>query len=631
MTHFTHEKNPMARKRKAALSYAVLEERQVLSADVLVELVQGTLNIHGTELKDIVRVVEYQQDEILVGVVQEGSPYELHRFQAADVKDVFFSGKAGDDVFVNRTSLESEAYGNDGDDWLLGGSNVDRLHGGSGDDNLRGFEGDDSLHGDWGNDKIYGHLGNDSIFGWYGNDVLVGGEGNDYVSGYLGNDILFGSEGDDILKGHEGNDFLAGAAGNDELYGWKGDDLLYAGDGDDYVSGYWGDDFLSGGAGDDVVKGHLGNDRLFGGSGDDSLYGWVGDDRLNGGEGNDELWGGDDNDVLIGWQGNDILHGDMGDDRLLGGDGDDVLIGYYGDDYISGGRGADMLCGAFGNDYYVNIEAGDVAYDPDQVLFSSDVDPGEQLLEEESWEQFLQAIEEFDAVADQVATIVDKTEAELLPEFNVDASESRLYFNDSGNTLSWFDPSNGEFQVVGDLGVTLTDIALSANGELYGISFGSLYQIDVDTAETSLVGDLGRFDMNGLGFDDAGRLLATGYLSESIFEVDVATGELQLLGDVGFRSAGDIAFHNGQVFSSTTSGSLISVSFDDDGNVASTSVVSDSISSVTYGLASLDANFYSVVGVDVFSVDDADGTFTSVADLSGQVSGNIWGMTASVN
>lgn len=100
----------MARKRQPSLAYSVLEERQVLSGDVLVELVAGTLTINGTERKDVVRVVEYQQDEILVGVVQTDAPYKVHRFAASEVNDVFFSGKAGDDVFVNRTNLESEAY-----------------------------------------------------------------------------------------------------------------------------------------------------------------------------------------------------------------------------------------------------------------------------------------------------------------------------------------------------------------------------------------------------------------------------------------------------------------------------------------------------------------------------------------
>jgi Ca2+-binding RTX toxin-like protein len=624
----------MPRKTHPALSYSVLEDRQVLSADVLVELVSGTLTIEGTELRDVVRVVEYQQDEFVVGVFQSDAPNKFHRFAASDVKDIYFSGKAGDDVFVNRTELESTAYGNDGDDWLLGGSNVDVLRGGSGDDNLRGFEGDDSLHGDWGNDKIYGHDGNDRILGWHGNDVLIGGDGDDYVSGYKGDDIIFGGEGDDVLKGHEGNDFLAGANGNDELYGWKGDDLLFAGNGDDYVSGYWGDDFLSGDAGDDVIKGHLGNDRMFGGDGDDALYGWEGNDRMNGGEGNDELWGGDDNDVLIGWKGNDILHGDMGDDRLLGGDGDDVVIGYYGDDYISGGRGADMLCGGFGADFYVNVECIDVGYDPNQdniFVGCGSGDEGIHELELESWKQFKQAIDEYDQVADEVAAIVQKPDVDFDDsDFKGDDSSSRLYFNDSSNMLSWFDPSSNEFKVVGDMGVTLTDIAMSADGELYGISFRSLYRIDAETAETKFIGDLGRNDMNGLTFDNDGRLLATGYLNSSVHEVDTSTGKLQSLGDYGYRSAGDLAIHDGQVFSSTTTGSLVSIGFDDEGNVDSSNVVTDSISRVTYGLASLDDSFYSVVGAEVFSVDHADGTFTSVADLTGSV-GSFWGMTASVS
>ncbi len=617
------------RVRKSNQDYAVLEARQVLSANFFVDLTDGVLAVHGTQAADTVRFVE-RGDSIVVGVSSNRGSYTVHQFDAADVDRLYFSGKDGDDIFVNKTSLESTAYGNEGNDWLLGGSGDDVLRGGNGDDNIRGFAGDDSLHGDRGNDRLVGQAGNDRLLGWFGDDVLVGGDGDDYLSGYLGNDRLFAGDGDDDLRGHEGDDFLSGGNGDDALYGWRGNDRLFAGAGDDYVSGYHGDDFLSGGAGDDVVKGHLGNDRLFGGDGDDELYGWRGDDRINGGNGNDELWGGDDNDVLFGWRGNDILHGDHGDDRLYGGDGDDVLIGYFGNDFISGGLGVDMLCGGHGDDTYANVEDHDLGYDPDQDLVGV-FDNSESVLSERLQEQFEQAIEDFDAKADEVARlvqdIVDYDDSPLA----TDTSSSRLWFTDSNQSLSWYDTSTGEFQVVGQHGVLLTDLAVSAEGELYGISFRSLYRVDANTGEAFLVGDLGRGDMNALTFTEDGRLLAAGFAGDQVYEVDVTTGQTTSIGSAGARSAGDLAFHDGQLFLTSNEGELVAMTLNDDGQIGSVETVG-ATDGLAFGLASLDGELYSTVGTTLFDVDVSNNsTFSAVAVLSGQGAVEFYGLTEGFN
>mgnify|MGYP003312031282 CR=1 FL=1 len=53
---------------------------------------------------------------------------------------------------------EYELYGEDGDDYLEGGSSKDRLSGGNGDDELHGGTSADKLYGGAGNDKLYGCL-----------------------------------------------------------------------------------------------------------------------------------------------------------------------------------------------------------------------------------------------------------------------------------------------------------------------------------------------------------------------------------------------------------------------------------------------------------------------------------------
>lgn len=263
------------------LIFESLEAKKLLAADFpLSELPEislsdsGLLSIQGTDDADHVKVKESGK-HIRVEIGKD-----KFEFAKQDVTSIRFDGEDGDDYFVNDTSLPSVAYGNRGNDRLVGGSGLDRFHGGPDDDELYGGDGDDELHGDWGDDLLDGGRGNDDLRGWYGDDTLNGGDGDDYLSGYKGDDEIHGGNGDDLIKGHEGNDRLFGDDGDDSIYGWTGDDLLDGGEGDDELSAWSGNDVVIGGDGDDVLKGHSGNDLLIGGKGVDRLDAGSGDDLL---------------------------------------------------------------------------------------------------------------------------------------------------------------------------------------------------------------------------------------------------------------------------------------------------------------------------------------------------------------
>ena len=252
------------------LKLEALEEKKLLAADV--GLADGLLFIEGSSQDDSV-VVSQSGNTVEVSQGDEVITFDLDQVDA-----IRFNGNDGDDVFQNQTEIASVAFGNRGDDTLVGGSNVDDLRGGPGNDILLGRDGNDELHGDYGNDRLDGGNGDDDVRGWFGDDVLLGGNGNDYVSGYLGDDVLRGGDGDDVIKGHEGDDQLYGDDGNDLLYGWRGDDWLSGGDGDDYLSAWSGDDILVGGSGDDTLRGHSGRDLLIAGDGSDNVNGGSGED-----------------------------------------------------------------------------------------------------------------------------------------------------------------------------------------------------------------------------------------------------------------------------------------------------------------------------------------------------------------
>ncbi len=255
---------------KRNLTFEQLEAKKLLAANV--SLFDGELLIEGTDQADRI-VVSQKRSSISVSV--DGAK---ESFDGNLVRSIRFLGRDGDDYFANKTKLPSVAYGNSGNDTLIGGSNADRFHGGPDDDHLTGNDGDDQLHGDWGDDRLVGGNGDDDLRGWYGDDYLSGDDGDDYLSGYKGADEIHGGNGDDLIKGHEGDDLLYGDGGNDSIYGWKGDDLILGGKGNDVLSAWSGDDIVVGGDGEDVLEGHSGRDLLIGGRGADKLNGGSGDD-----------------------------------------------------------------------------------------------------------------------------------------------------------------------------------------------------------------------------------------------------------------------------------------------------------------------------------------------------------------
>lgn len=108
-------------------------------------------------------------------------------------------------------------------------------------------------------------------------------------------------------------------------------------------------------------------------------------------------------------------------------------------------------------------------------------------------------------------------------------------------TVGSIDPTNGNFSTLPNSNIPITDIASDANNNLFGITFNSLYRIDSNTGTFSLVGNLGVFNMNGLGFSPSGDLYATG--GSNFYSVDLATGKSSLVANIpGFISSGDLTY-----------------------------------------------------------------------------------------
>ncbi|MBX7147412.1 MAG: hypothetical protein K1X44_08945 [Alphaproteobacteria bacterium] len=187
-----------------------------------------------------------------------------------------YTGDNGDNTVLGEFDQENSLFGNDGDDFLVGGDLDDELNGGTGNDVLVGLNGDDKIIGDDGNDTLYGYEGDDQMWGEEGNDTLKGGDGDDYVDGGGGYNTMYGGKGNDHLVTAAGwsytqDNTMYGEDGNDRIIDGDGNSILYGGQGKDEISGGRGHDFITGDEGDDELEGEDGNDTLMGGVGNDLL------------------------------------------------------------------------------------------------------------------------------------------------------------------------------------------------------------------------------------------------------------------------------------------------------------------------------------------------------------------------
>ncbi len=343
-----------------ALASEALEDRCLLSGNIKLDPTTGVVSIFGSALGDqaFVDIVA----PVTVRVVLNTT--EVEQFPVAQVARVDFFGRAGDDVFLNRTSIPTHAFGDEGNDNLTGGYSINVLSGGAGNDSLVGRSAADLAYGGVGNDQIWGGPGMDRLYGDDGDDVINGQDGDDFLYGLSGYDTLNGELGNDVMYGGNSNDTLIGGPGNDKVYGDYGDDQLSGSAGNDILEGFLGADILHGGDGNDVLRGQgdadkisgdNGDDQLLGGDGDDELFGWAGNDAIYGGAGADLIRGGAGNDSLSGDDGNDRLYGESDSDRIFGGNGDDRILG-------GGVSVPDTLYGNAGRDRFL-VEGPDIITD----------------------------------------------------------------------------------------------------------------------------------------------------------------------------------------------------------------------------------------------------------------------------
>ncbi len=251
-------------------------------------------------------------------------------------------------------------YGNDGDDYILGGKDGDTISGNADDDIILGDFGKIVLEGgiakeietiartEGGVDTIYGNEDEDILIGGANGDNIDGDEADDLIFGdnvridrwtglgdftnprfrALTGTIIYGEEsavndGDSLVDTVDQN--IPALTGTPEWGDW--DITLYDHSFADELAGLnnFGDDYIAGGADDDTIFGQLGDDII---QGDGSIDGKI-NEQVSVGASRDSLGvlnvspsfedDSDGDDYIEGNGGNDVIFGNLGQDDILGG------------------------------------------------------------------------------------------------------------------------------------------------------------------------------------------------------------------------------------------------------------------------------------------------------------------------
>lgn len=198
-----------------------------------------------------------------------------------------------------------------------------------------------------------------------------------------------------------------------------------------------------------------------------------------------------------------------------------------------------------------------------------------------------------------------------------------MFVHDVDGNLGTVDVTTGQADVIGNLGLQMQDIAFDSAGNLFGLSHRDFYAIDRQTANVTRINTHGVPGANALVFSDTGSLYAAGYASTGLYSIDPTTGLSTALGSMNYRSAGDLAFYEGDFFLASLSDELVRVDLADLSN--STAVGSFGVEDV-FGLATgSDDVFYGVAGTRIYQVDPTSGAVINPVDFGGQGLGQAYG------
>jgi Ca2+-binding RTX toxin-like protein len=195
---------------------------------------------------------------------------------------------------------------------------------------------------------------------------------------------------------------------------------------------------------------------------------------------------------------------------------------------------------------------------------------------------------------------------------------SKIYFSDALNKLYRVNPGSSTLDAteIGTLPVFMSDMALSASGQLYGISFGAIYKINKTTAQAILVSSHDLFGANALFIAPNGTAYAASFGSNGIYKINLANGHAEKLplSASNYFSAGDITMLNGELVVATSDSKLVRVDAQTGATLGS---VDHGIANL-FGIVTVGNTLYGVADGSLYKLNAVTGTSTLVADYDVQ-------------
>lgn len=197
-----------------------------------------------------------------------------------------------------------------------------------------------------------------------------------------------------------------------------------------------------------------------------------------------------------------------------------------------------------------------------------------------------------------------------------------VYLCDRNGRLGTINLTTKAVRVIGNLYVTLTDIAFAPNGTLYGLSFTTFYRVDKTTGRASRIGSLGINGLNALAFSKSGKAIAASYRQTGFFTINLATGRATASGsNGGYLSAGDLTYSGNHLYFSTSNQLLIDYNLTTKGFVARPDHIPN-----LYGLVVPAAGqLYGFAGTTLYRINPATGAGTAVTNFAGKGLDQIYG------
>jgi hypothetical protein len=192
-----------------------------------------------------------------------------------------------------------------------------------------------------------------------------------------------------------------------------------------------------------------------------------------------------------------------------------------------------------------------------------------------------------------------------------------VFVNDGRGNLYSLNLNNCTSRLIGNTGQSFQDIAFTPNGNLWGISENSLYQIDTTNALIKLIGFSypGTFTSGLVALNDSTLL---GDYNDSLYGINTKNSEGFNIGYIGYEDCGDLSWVDNILYMNTCA-QLIRINFNSNyTNIINSYPINNLNSSLPqmYGLATTMINgINKLVGfAGPYAISTLDGTYQEICE-----------------